>query len=254
MKSKFYLLSLLLLVIISTSCGNTSQHLKIASYNVRNARGMDNVTDFDRVSTVINDMNADAVAIQELDSATERSNGIVVLEELAKRTNMHASFNGSIEFQGGKYGNGILTKEKPLQVEAIELPGREEKRSLLIVELKHFVLCCTHLSLNEEDRQSSVEIIQQHTNKYTSKPIFLVGDLNAGPNSKEIKYLSNNWTMLNDPAKHTFPSDNPDVTIDYLFLKNNQNFKHTLINTDVVAEPMASDHRPLLVELKINQN
>lgn len=60
--------------------------------------------------------------------------------------------------------------------------------------------------------------------------------------------------MLNDPAKHTFPSDNPDVTIDYLFLKNNQNFKHTLINTDVVAEPMASDHRPLWVELKINQN
>ena len=253
MKSIYHSL-FLLLIIFSFSCGDKSQTLKIASYNVRNAKGMDNITDFDRTAAVINQMNADVVAIQELDSATQRSEGFVVLDELAKRTNMHASFNGSIEFQGGKYGNGVLTKEEPLRREAIELPGREEKRSLLIVEMKDFVLCCTHLSLNEEDRQTSVELIQQHTNKYMSKPVFLVGDLNASPDSNEIKTLSNNWTMLNDPSQHTYPSDNPNITIDYLFLKQNKDFEYTVIDTEVVNEPMASDHRPLWVELKINHN
>lgn len=111
--------SLLLLILSFTmACGNTntqqnkteSLSLKIASYNVRNAKGMDDVVDFDRVANVINEMNADAVAIQELDSATQRSDGLVVLDELAKRTNMFASFNASIKFSGGKYGNGILTK------------------------------------------------------------------------------------------------------------------------------------------------
>ncbi|NLC49874.1 MAG: metallophosphoesterase, partial [Bacteroidales bacterium] len=52
-----------------------TQTLKIASYNVRNAKGMDDVVDFDRTAKVINNMDVDAVAIQELDSATQRSNG-----------------------------------------------------------------------------------------------------------------------------------------------------------------------------------
>ena len=74
---------LLLTLIFCAACGNTnaqrnapeSLELKIASYNVRNAKGMDNVVDFDRVANVIMEMDADAVAIQELDSATQRSNG-----------------------------------------------------------------------------------------------------------------------------------------------------------------------------------
>lgn len=135
---------LIFLYTFSIACGNTNtqqemkgtQTLKIASYNVRNAKGMDHVVDFDRTAKVINNMNVDAVAIQELDSATQRSNGLIVLDELAKRTNMFASFNASIEFSGGKYGNGMLTKEKPLKVEAIALPGREEMRSMLVVELQ----------------------------------------------------------------------------------------------------------------------
>ena len=260
MKSIYYI-PLLVLISVTTSCVSKNiqqkegkhQTIKIASYNVRNAKGMDNVTDFDRVANVINNMNVHSIAIQELDSATERSKGIVVLDELAKRTNMHASFNGSIEFQGGKYGIGILTKEIPIRREAFELPGREEKRSLLIVELKDYVLCCTHLSLNEEDRQASMDIIQIQIKKYDSKPVFLVGDLNAEPDSDEISKLSENWTMLNDPTQPTFPSDNPNVTIDYLLLKQNKKFTHSVINVEVVNEPMASDHRPLVVELKIQE-
>ena len=258
MKSIYYSL---LLVLISFSAGCISknaqqkeiknQTIKIASYNVRNAKGMDNVTDFERVANVINNIDAHAIAIQELDSATVRSKGIVVLDELAKRTNMYASFNGSIEFQGGKYGVGILTKEIPIRKEAIALPGREEKRSLLIVELKDYVLCCTHLSLNEEDRQASMDIIQNQTKKYNSKPVLLVGDLNAEPDSDEISKLSENWIMLNDPTQATFPSDNPNVTIDYLLLKQNDKFTHSVIHSEVVKEPMASDHRPVVVDLKI---
>ena len=119
---------------------------------MHNAIGMDDVVDFDRVANVINDMEVDTIAIQELDCATERSNGLVVLNELAKRTNMIPTFSASIVFDGGKYGNGILTKEQPLKREAIAIPVREEERSLLIVELEHYVICCTHLSLKEQDR------------------------------------------------------------------------------------------------------
>ena len=250
---------LIFLYTFSIACGNTNtqpemkgtQTLKIASYNVRNAKGMDHVVDFDRTAKVINNMNVDAVAIQELDSATQRSNGLIVLDELAKRTNMFASFNASIEFSGGKYGNGMLTKEKPLKVEAIALPGREEMRSMLVVELQDYVVCCTHLSLNEEDRQASIKLIQQFTEKYTSKPVFLAGDFNALPHSEEIKGLSNKWILLSDSTQATFPSDIPTEVIDYIFIKSNDKLNHIIKSAKVVNEQMASDHRPLWVEVNV---
>lgn len=258
MKSiQFYILFALLS--LSAGCSNKNAQkekpeilsLKIASYNVRNARGMDNEVDFNRVANVINKMNVDAIAIQELDSATQRSKGLVILDELAKRTNMIASYNASIEFDGGKYSNGILTNEQPLMVEAIALPGREEKRSLLIVELEHYVVCCTHLSLNEDDRKESIKLIQQQTDKYRLKPLFLAGDLNALPNSDEIIELSSSWILLSDSIKATYPSDIPTEVIDYIFLKSNKAFSNIIKSGAVVDEPMASDHRPLWVQLTI---
>ena len=45
------------------------------SYNVRNARGLDNVTDYQRVADVINSVKPDILAVQELDSVTGRSKG-----------------------------------------------------------------------------------------------------------------------------------------------------------------------------------
>ncbi len=258
MKSSYSSL-LFILLFFSIGCGNTKYNkkkkeplsIKIASYNVRNAKGMDNVIDFERVAKVINDMDADAIAIQELDSATARSNGLVVLDELAKRTNMIATFNASIDYDGGKYGNGILTKEQPLRKMAIPLPGREEERSLLLVELEDFVLCCTHLSLNSDDRQASMMLIEQQVNKYESKPLFLAGDLNALPSSDEIKYLSENWILLSDSTQATYPSNDPTRVIDYIFLKSNTLFTHIVKKGEVVNEPMASDHRPLWVEVSI---
>jgi endonuclease/exonuclease/phosphatase family metal-dependent hydrolase len=62
--------------------------LRIMSYNVRNCRGMDDVTDFDRVAAVINRVDADVIALQELDSMTARQ-GVYVLSELAGRTLKH---------------------------------------------------------------------------------------------------------------------------------------------------------------------
>lgn len=256
MKPFYYsMLFVLLLFAISCSGSGSSKNsvepftVRIGSYNIHNAVGMDNKLDFDRIAQVINDMDVDAIAIQELDSATVRSNGLVVLDELAKRTQMVGTFNASIEYSGGKYGNGILTKKKPLSKKAVALPGREEERSLLIVEMEEYVLCCTHLSLNEADRQASAQLIELRTEKYKNKPVFLAGDLNALPSSDEIQFISRHWNILTDSTQATFPADAPTDVIDYIFLKNNSELTHTVKNREVVNEPVASDHLPLWVEV-----
>lgn len=233
---------------LNKSIENKHRTVKILSYNVRNCRGMDNITDYQRVANVITRVAPDIVALQELDSATQRSNGIVVLSKLASLTNMYKTYGASITYEGGKYGIGILTKEKPINWKVVALPGREERRSLLIVELKDFFICCTHFSLTEEDRIASVEIINEALKKL-SKPIFIAGDFNAVPSSIEIKKIENNWLMLNNPEIPTIPSNNPQKCIDYIFAAKFTGSNFQIKQAFVENEPVASDHLPVWIEL-----
>lgn len=219
--------------------------LRLLSYNIRNAKGLDNITDYKRIANVIEKANVDVVALQELDSVTKRSNGKYVLLELANETRMYSSYAAAIDFSGGKYGVGILSKEKPIAQRSISLPGSEEKRVLLIVEFKNYVLFCTHLSLTEADRNTSAEIINKEAATYT-KPVFLSGDLNDTPTSPMMQLLTKQWNLLSEIAP-TFPANNPDRCIDYIM--SYKQHKVIIKRSIVINEPLASDHRPMMVEL-----
>ena len=77
---------------------------------------MDDVCDFQRIADVINHIHPEVVALQELDSMTHRSGQKYVLGEIAGRTQMHAYFAPAIDYDGGKYGIGLLTKEIPVSL------------------------------------------------------------------------------------------------------------------------------------------
>lgn len=104
---------------------NEGFEVKIMSYNVRHCSGMDLMVDYDRTAKVIIKNQPDVVALQELDSMTSRSGRKYQLEELANRTNFYPTFGKAIDYDGGGYGVGILTKEKPLSTKRIPLPGEE---------------------------------------------------------------------------------------------------------------------------------
>ncbi len=253
MKNLIIFLSICVLMLFDTHIySGTNKHkvskAKILSYNVRNCKGLDNITDYKRISAIINRIDAEVVALQELDSVTERSNKVFVLKELAAQTNMFPTYRASISYQGGKYGIGILTKEKPVQTEEIPLPGKEEKRSLLIVELENYVICCTHWSLTSEDRISSVDLINKIAVKY-SKPVFLAGDLNAEPGSTEMKNLQQDWLIMNDPEQPTIPANDPKKCIDYILAKKDAKYVFKTITSVVENEPVASDHLPVWAEI-----
>lgn len=222
------------------------------TYNVRNCHGVDDSTNYQRVADIIKRINPQIIAIQELDSATLRSKGMVALNELAVRTGMYAEYGPTIDYLGGKYGNGVLSKEKPLSRRLIPLPGREEKRAILIVEFEEYIFCCTHFSLNAEDRLKSAEIINDLFQE-TSKHVFLAGDLNTLPDSDVIKEIGKNWQMLNSPSIPTIPSDYPRRCIDYLFVLKNTTHSYTVVKTMVEKETVASDHLPVWVLLNIKK-
>lgn len=223
--------------------------LKLMSYNIKNANGMDNVCNFQRIANVINNISPDVVAIQEVDSMTNRSGQKYVLGEIAERTQMHGYFAPAIDYDGGKYGIGLLTKQLPLRLQTLPLPGREEARTLILAEFADYIYCCTHMSLTEEDRMKSLELVKAFTSSST-KPLFLAGDMNAEPESGFIKELQKDFQILSNPKQHTFPAPDPKETIDYIATLKQNAKGFAVISAKVINEPMASDHRPILVELR----
>lgn len=252
MKNVFRL-SLSLFILCLYACSSNSVQKKkvyrIMTYNIHHGEGMDDVIDISRIGQIILDANPDIAGLQEVDSIVERSQNLDIMQLLAKQTNMHAVFGHSILLGEGKYGNGILSKEKPIQTLKISLPGADEARSAIVAEFEEYVVVNTHLSLDAKEREESVDMITKAISDY-KKPVFLLGDLNDTPESKPMKLLENNWQVLTDTTIHTFPSIEPDCTIDYIWGYRSKGCSYEVDKNQVVKNEIASDHRPLFVDVR----
>lgn len=240
--SRSRLLAALTLFLLSSLA--SAQTVKIMSYNVRHLAGMDLEINPQRTAEVINVERPDIVMLQELDSVCARSGKVDQTALLASLTGMHGTFGKAIDFDGGGYGIGLLSKEKPLSVKRIPLPGKEP-RLLLIAEFTDYIAACTHLALEEDCRMQSVEIIRQAAAS-SEKPFIIAGDWNARPDSPFLQEMRG-FFVINSPQCHTFPANCPTECIDYIATSSTH--PAATVNASVVNSPAASDHRPITATL-----
>ena len=228
--------------------------IKILSYNIHHGEGVDSRFDLPRIARVIQSVDADFVAVQEVDVRTKRSHGVAQAAELARLTGMHEVFGRTIDHQGGWYGNVLLSRW-PVQGFAVRsypfTPGREA-RGAVEAEVKlpaPFRIFATHLDITEKDRLLAVEWLANKIAELPAGlPMILAGDFNAAPGSQAFKALSEHWTI--DPEiKPTSPAEKPEKQIDFVAFRPRNRWK--VISTRVLDEPVASDHRPILVTLEL---
>lgn len=227
-----------------------SDTLRVMAYNIRVGKGMDLVNDLERTAGVIGEQRPDVVMLQEVDSVTSRTGRVDQAQELGRLTGMHAVFASAIRHAGGKYGVALLSREPPLSVKRVPLPGREEERALLFVEFEEFIAASTHFSLTEEDRVESARIIIREA-ALCGKPLLVGGDFNAHPGTEPLEVLLRELELLSDGVSPTFPADNPDRCIDYIFGSAGV---FRVVHSEVVEEPVTSDHRPVVVHVVIGNN
>lgn len=226
------------------------EELRLMTYNIHHAEGMDGRLDCERIARVLLSKSPDCVAIQEIDSATTRVKGLDILQEIAGNMKMFPVFSATMPYQGGKYGIGLLCKEKPITVYHVPLPGREEVRMLLIAEFERFCIGCTHFSLTREDRRLSIEKIRDSL-KMFQKPFILMGDMNMQPNDSEADLLSRDFICLSGLDVKTYPADYPTECIDYIWGDKKYEDKYKVLETEIVSDTIASDHRPIYVRMSI---
>lgn len=242
-----------------------ARELRLMTFNVRHCTGLRGDLNLPRTAAAIEKYAPDFVALQELDSCADRSLGIDQLRLLGEGVLMRPTYAAAIPIKGGKYGVGLLSKEKPLSVKRIPMPSADEDRVLLVCEFGDVVVACTHLSLLESERPAMVDTIIHEAARW-HKPFILMGDLNANPHSPEIRKLSAAFRLLNNTKSPSFPADNPTDTIDYIALyrapsvgAGGTGARTKAISADkivrrgawTIEDSVSSDHRPLLTDITL---
>lgn len=243
----------------STSAQNRLQ-VRVLTFNVMHGATINRDFNIKKITDIINRLQPDLVALQELDFNTGRSRNYYydLASELGYLTHMCAIFGKSIPYDGGSYGNGILSKTPFIETKNIALPMLQpgEPRGLLQAvtvlssgDTIRFI--STHFDVNKDNtnRLAQVKTALGWIQK-SNYPIIFAGDLNDTPQSEVIKNLER-WmenTEAPDTKTLTFSSVKPDRKIDYIFTYPKKKWK--VISTEAICDSVASDHRAYFAVLE----
>jgi endonuclease/exonuclease/phosphatase family metal-dependent hydrolase len=97
------------------------------------------------------------------------------------------------------------------------------------------------------------ELISLFNDTESKIPVIIGGDFNAVPNSVEIHAMKEHFFDISENLGNTFPSDVPNKKIDYLFILSKFRNSYKLIEGQVIPEAIASDHRPVFVDLEFGK-
>lgn len=237
------------------------QRITVLSYNIHHGEGTDAKVDLERIAAVIRAAAPDLVALQEVDRVTRRTGGVNQAQELACLTGMQYLFGRTIDYQGGMYGNAVLSR---LPVNGFAnralpfTPGREARGVAQVhlysgpAEAGHalFRLFATHLDTSEADRLKAVPALLEFAAEEPEMPTLLAGDLNALPDSAPMKLLAEGWQVAGAGESHpTFPAAAPDRQIDFILYRPADRWR--VVEVKVLEEGLASDHRPILAVLEL---
>ena len=267
-------LRILLSLIAAVACfvslstaGNADEnphHLRVLCYNIHYGQGNDGRYDLERLAAVISKANPDLVALQEVDVGVKRSARVHQARRLGELTGLAVRYGPTQHYEGGLYGNAVLTRLPILDVAIHPLPYTEPTseqvtypRGAIAVTVRgssgqplRFV--STHFQHNvPEDRVAEAKAINKlFASGADSMPTILAGDMNALPDSEPMQTLLKHWTNASDePPSPTAPSITPRSRIDYILYRPETQFRH--LHSEVIDESMASDHRPVFAILQV---
>ena len=224
--------------------------LRIGNYFLTYCKGTDGVIDYDRTGRIIAKMNADIVCLQGLDKETERSEGIDQLNVLAQKANMHDYFAKAIDYKGGEFGVGILTKEEPVSVDRYQMAGKSEMRAAMVVEYEKFVVASTNFDTDMAKRIEALQTLETKLSAY-NKPAFLLGYFNEGDLESEFfQMVKSNWNLLS--ADKSTEVSGKKRRLDFIVSLKSHNVNVT--QADVIESlsgvdvTVASTHYPLFCD------
>lgn len=230
-----------------------TDELHVATYNVHSSVGVDGRCDPARIAQVINELAADVVALQEVES---HHGTLETLEFMAMQTGMTAVPGPTMLRADGEYGNALLLRTDIHTLDRIDLsiPGREPRGAIdavLRLGQARLRVIATHLGLRPAERRHQIETLLARLDDH-QEPTVLMGDLNewflwGRPLRRLHAYFGAT------PAPATFPAGWPLLALDRLWVKPLHCLCTLAAHRSRLARK-ASDHLPLKATIRLENH
>jgi endonuclease/exonuclease/phosphatase family metal-dependent hydrolase len=220
--------------------------LTVVTYNIHGAIGTDSRFSPKRIAAVLQEINADVIALQEVPLGGPAGTDVLVL--LRDATGFHAVEGPTEDSSRRRYGNAILSRYPIRGTRAIDLSfGSREARGALDADIDFegnpLRIVATHLGLHPAERREQIRRLLQAFDT-DRMPVILMGDVNEWfVWGRPLRALVSHFEAA--PAPRTFPSRWPVFSLDRIWIRPRHRLLHVSVHNTALAR-VASDHLPLI--------
>ena len=228
--------------------------LTFASYNIHKGVGLDRRRDPERILSVLHEIDADIIALQEADRRIGERASVLPradIDDTRWRVIEVARRPRSI----GWHGNALLVRRgiDIVSGEALDLPTIEPRGAAcgeIVVEGHSLRVIGTHLDLSGLRRRDQIRSLLGFCNACDRNlPTVIMGDFNQwGRQTGAMREFAQGWHIVT-PGR-SYPSRQPVATLDRIVASTHWNVvswdvHHTALST------VASDHLPVKAVLSL---
>lgn len=238
--------------------------MRVATYNIHKCRGMDRRVSVERIVSVLRELRADVLCLQEIVDAPHGSPSSDQAGRIAREFPEYSSaFGANRPLHGGKYGNMTLTRFPLRAWRNHNLTHRKrEERGVLQTDLEigggvvvH--VFNVHLGTGFGERRSQgrrllgAEVLGHPE---LNGPRLVVGDLNEWTHGLTTRLLRTTFSRVRPRHLARFPRTYPGIlpllTLDHCYYEAPLELEKTRLWRSRTAL-IASDHLPLIAEFSI---
>jgi len=232
--------------------------LTVASYNIRKAIGVDRRRKPERIISVLRELDADVIALQEADRRFGRRESALPLAAILEHTPYQPVPISSRRASMGWHGNALLVRRgaEVLDATLLELPFIEPRGAIcadVLVRGQRVRVAGMHLDLSGLRRSKQVRHVLSHvTDCPPGLPSVLMGDFNQWTSCKGcMREFGGDWQLLE--TGNSFPSRRPVAGLDRIVVSHQWQVIDASPHHSALASK-ASDHLPIKATLTLPKN
>lgn len=229
-----------------------SHRIVVATYNVHRCIGSDRRHEPGRVASVLSEIGADIVGLQEVSTREGDAGDIDQLATLAETTGMHSMAGPTLVSTRGHCGNALLSRWPILAARKIDLSvTRREPRGAidadLEVEGRALRVVVTHLGLRPGERLQQVERLLAALGS-SDGPTIILADANEW---RPLVALRRRLRHFGYRSLPTFPAGLPILALDLVLVQPAAALREVSVHRSPTAR-RASDHLPVRAVLDLD--
>lgn len=227
--------------------------LTFASYNIHKGVGLDRRRDPDRILTVLREIDADVIALQEADRRFGERAAVIPRQALDEHSPWRAVAPGMRPRSLGWHGNVVLVRRtiEVRAVRAVPLPTLEPRGAVcaeLAMEGRLFRVVGMHLDLSGLLRRQQVRAVCEDL-AGAGEPAVLMGDLNEWSARGGALAAFDPALQVLAPGR-SFPARRPLAQLDRIVASRGWQVEALGVHHSPLAA-VASDHLPVWARLSL---